>query len=101
MSAEGSAARPATGLVPGVRTPVAAHSVYGAGIHADGYLIGERLKPGGMSEVRLGMELATGRSVVLKSVPCEDEESPELAARLAQEAEVLARLEHPDIARML
>ena len=101
MSAENPGARPATAQAPGVRTPVAARSVYGAGLQADGYLIGERLKPGGMSEVRLGMELASGCCVVLKSVPCEDEESPELEARLAQEAEVLGRLEHPDIAKMM
>ncbi len=63
----------------------------------DGYVIGEELPGGGMSTVHLGMSVALQRSVVLKSVPA-GRATPELAARLAQEAEVLGRLGHPDIA---
>ena len=77
----------------------------GGGFEADGYFIGALMK-GGMSEVRRGRHLATGREVVLKSVPLADEEEGAgLTARLQQEAEALGLLardgQRTDIAELV
>ena len=68
------------------------------GAAADGYVIGEKLPGGGMSDLFLGLGVKSQQSVVLKSVPPE-ESTPELEARLEREAELLERLAHPDIVR--
>ena len=59
------------------------------------YQLGGTIGIGGMGQVRLARDLRLGRDVAFKRLrPGAD---PELAARLAQEAQVTARLQHPGI----
>jgi eukaryotic-like serine/threonine-protein kinase len=60
------------------------------------YRIVERIASGGMGTVYLAEDSALGRRVALKILDVPDA-SGELAARLAREAKILARLEHPGI----
>jgi serine/threonine-protein kinase len=61
------------------------------------YLLLGEVGRGGMSTVFLAQDPELGRRVALKVLDVPDE-SGELAERLVQEAQVLARLEHPGIA---
>lgn len=80
----------------------AMREILGVPEEAGDYEIGERLGRGGMAEVRAGIQLATGRPVVLKSLlfsGAEDgPEMEEMRQRLRREGELLERLgRHPGL----
>lgn len=58
--------------------------------------LGESLGAGGMGALRVGVQGALDRAVAVKSVR-PDRMSPVALARLMEEAQVLGRLEHPNI----
>jgi len=60
------------------------------------YVLMDKLGEGGMGGVYRVEDTALGRQVALKVITVEDS-SGELAARLLQEAKIIARLEHPGI----
>ena len=73
---------------------------FGPGDRVGPYLLQRVLGTGGMAEVWLA-ERADGaftRMVALK-LPAVDRRGPDLAGRFARERDILARLEHPNIAR--
>ncbi len=69
------------------------------GSHVGPYRIESRLGSGGMGRVFLAYEPSLGRHVALKVIR-RDKVSPELIRRFEQERRILARLEHPNIARI-
>lgn len=62
----------------------------------DRYVVHEMLGRGGMGAVYRAYDTVLGRDVALK-VLASEAEAPSVAARMAREARVLARLEHPGI----
>ena len=62
------------------------------------YKILEPLGKGGMGEVYLAEDTRLRRRVAIKVLPAEFTRDPERLARLEREAQVLAQLEHPNIA---
>ena len=62
----------------------------------DRYVVHELLGRGGMGAVYRAYDVVLGRDVALK-VLASEAEAPSVAARMAREAKVLARLEHPGI----
>ena len=62
----------------------------------DRYVVHELLGRGGMGAVYRAYDAVLGRDVALK-VLASEAEAPSVAARMAREAKVLARLEHPGI----
>ncbi|MCB9601876.1 MAG: serine/threonine-protein kinase [Polyangiales bacterium] len=50
---------------------------------------------GGMSEVRLGVQVALGREVAVKRLP--DDQALPIARELVREARIVGRLEHPNV----
>ena len=62
------------------------------------YLLVSLLGHGGMSDVYRAIDQHTGNPVAVKVVRSND---PEFARRLAQEAQVLERLQHPGLIRLL
>ncbi len=69
-----------------------------AEILAGRYRLGRLLGQGGMSDVYEAADERSGTAVAVKIVRSED---PDLARRLAQEAQALERLEHPGLVRLL
>lgn len=65
------------------------------------YRVLRRLRSGGMSRVYLGMEERLARLVALKVLHPALAGEETLAARFAREADVVARLRHPGIVRIL
>ena len=65
-------------------------------VPGDRYVVHELLGRGGMGAVYRASDTVLDRDVALK-VLTSTAESPEIASRLAKEAKVLARLEHPGI----
>ncbi|MCZ7683411.1 MAG: serine/threonine protein kinase [Sandaracinaceae bacterium] len=80
-----------------------ADEAYDPGIEAAGYRLERPVARGGMGEIWLARSVATGERVALKRILFDPGgPSPEnLAARLARETEVLARLEHPHVVRYI
>ncbi|HEU4582883.1 MAG TPA: protein kinase [Polyangiaceae bacterium] len=97
----------AGGAPPAVASWEAVQSVAGAPgapleVLAGRYELLERIAQGGMGEVYRGRDRQTGGEVAVKrlrSGPGADD--AELLARFAREAEILRRLEHPNIVQML
>jgi serine/threonine protein kinase len=70
----------------------------GAGTRVGGYEIVGALGAGGMGEVYRARDLRLKREVALKMLPDSVASDPERLARFQREAEVLASLNHPNIA---
>jgi serine/threonine protein kinase/WD40 repeat protein len=66
----------------------------------DRYEILHKLGAGGMAEVYLGRELALDRQVAIKVLPQVYHSDVEAVARFTREAQITARLEHPNIVRI-
>jgi serine/threonine-protein kinase len=64
------------------------------------YEVGEKLGEGGMGVVYRARDSKLGREVALKVLPPALAEDPERLARLQREAQVLASLNHPNIAHI-
>ena len=64
------------------------------------YEIVSALGAGGMGEVYRATDLVLKRQVALKVLPSEVARNPERAARFRREAELLAALNHPNIAHL-
>jgi serine/threonine-protein kinase len=69
---------------------------------AERYELSELVAQGGMGEVYRGIDLETGRAVAVKRLRsgCGPADA-ELLARFAREGEILRRLDHPNIVKML
>lgn len=61
------------------------------------YAVGEVIGRGGMADVRLGHDLASGRWVAIKSLRKELAGDPLFRSTLRREAQTMARLSHPAI----
>src|SRR5262245_50087409 len=72
-----------------------AGAMFRTGGFADRYRRGQLLGAGGMGEVRLYDDLATGRAVAMKVI--RGGEAASAARRFAREARIQAQLEHPAI----
>ena len=68
------------------------------GTQLGSYLVTALLGRGGMGEVWRARDLKVKREVALKLLPDEFSRDPERVARFQREAEVLASLNHPNIA---
>ncbi len=64
-------------------------------VEGDRYALGPLVGAGGMGRVVLAYDRLLGREVALKEVP--PDADPVLRARLAREASILARLDHPGV----
>lgn len=82
---------PVAGVVSGPGVPEGAEE---ADDTPEGYEIGGVLGRGGMGEVHAAHDRGLGRQVAMKTARASD---PGSAARLAREARLTARLEHPNI----
>jgi len=63
------------------------------------YVVLRAIAQGGMGEVYLGYDPMLDRNLALKLVRA-DRSTPDFAARLAREAQVLAKLAHPNVVRV-
>jgi hypothetical protein len=70
----------------------------GPGVHLGPYEIVSPLGSGGMGEVYRARDTKLGRDVAIKVLPSSLTGDPERLARFAREAQVLASLNHPNIA---
>lgn len=77
-----------------------ATSPLGAGSEVGRFRIVRQLGKGGMGVVYEAVDTSLGRSVALKVLPPHVAQDSTLAARLAQEARILASLNHPNIATL-
>ena len=62
------------------------------------YEVAERIGAGGMGEVYRARDTKLGRDVALKVLPAAFTADPERMARFQREAQLLAALNHPNIA---
>jgi serine/threonine protein kinase len=62
------------------------------------YRILDQIGVGGMGEVYRAADTKLGREVAIKVLPAEVKEEPERLARFRREAQLLASLNHPQIA---
>src|SRR4249920_804580 len=62
------------------------------------YEVGAPLGAGGMGQVYRARDTQLGREVAIKALPDSMASDPERGARLQREAQVLASLNHPNIA---
>jgi eukaryotic-like serine/threonine-protein kinase len=69
-----------------------------AGRPVGGFLLAELLGVGGMGEVYRARDTKLGRDVAIKILPAAFAADPERMARFRREAQVLASLNHPNIA---
>ncbi len=69
-------------------------------VHYPGYAVEGVLGQGGMGTVYRARQLKLGRPVALKSVPLTGASAEQMARRFKQEAELLARLSHPNIVQV-
>src|SRR6478609_6981819 len=66
-----------------------------------GYVVGQRIGEGGMSTVYLADDARSGNTVVLKRLKDEFIVDPDFVTRFKQEAQIMGRLQHPNLARVL
>ncbi len=71
------------------------------GVELDGWLLEARLGAGGMGEVFRATQLQTGISAALKVMLEDEPQSGELFRRFRREVQVLARVSHPAVVRVL
>ena len=71
---------------------------YSEGTRLGAYEIREPIGKGGMGEVFRARDVRLGRDVAIKMLPSEVAQVPERLARFRREAQVLASLNHPNIA---
>jgi serine/threonine protein kinase len=65
------------------------------------YQILEKIGSGGMGEVYRSLDTKLGREVAIKILPEAFARNPDRVARLRREAQVLAALNHPNVAAVL
>lgn len=65
------------------------------------YSLGRRLGRGGMAEVFEARELTTGQRCAVKVIRPESTDKPRTRARFRREAELMQRVEHPNVARCM
>jgi serine/threonine protein kinase len=70
------------------------------GTQIGSYRVLQKLGEGGMGEVYLATDTTLKRQVALKVLPAALAADPDRLARFQREAEVLAALNHPNIAQM-
>ena len=63
----------------------------------DGYSVGNEIAKGGMGSILKAQDKTLGRDVAMKVIRLDAKSSEEARVRFVREAEVLARLEHPNI----
>src|SRR5689334_2836657 len=64
--------------------------------------LGDFIAQGGMGAVYRGLDSETGQLVAIKRLRAEiGAETPELVQRFAREGEILRRLDHPNIVKLL
>jgi serine/threonine protein kinase len=69
---------------------------------AERFELGELIAQGGMGCVYAGVDLHTGEPVAIKCLgAAQDAQQPESQARFAREAEILGKLDHPNIVRRI
>jgi serine/threonine protein kinase len=64
------------------------------------YEIGDKLGEGGMGAVYRARDRRLGRDVAIKVLPTEFASAPDRLARFEREAQVLASLNHPNVATL-
>jgi serine/threonine protein kinase len=64
------------------------------------YEIGDKLGQGGMGAVYRARDRRLGRDVAIKVLPTEFASAPDRLARFEREAQVLASLNHPNVATL-
>lgn len=74
-------------------------SLEGTRLHQ--YAIGRLLGEGGMAEVYRTLDTETGQSVAVKVLKPQCRRDREVCARFAREARSMARIEHPNVVRIL
>jgi eukaryotic-like serine/threonine-protein kinase len=70
------------------------------GMQFNSYLIGESIGVGGMGEVYRATDTRLKRDVALKVLPADFATDADRLARFQREAELLASLNHPNIAQI-
>ncbi len=81
-----------------------AHDVEGPTLRERGvmrYQLAKRIGRGGMAEVYEARELATGRRCAVKMIRPESADRPRTRARFRREAELMMRVQHPNVARCM
>jgi serine/threonine protein kinase/predicted ATPase len=68
---------------------------------ADRFEIGPHVARGGMGDVYRGIDVETGQQVAIKRLKREFTGNAEVLARFAREGDILRRLDHPNIVKML
>jgi tetratricopeptide (TPR) repeat protein len=98
-----AACRDVMQIVRDARPDERAHDEHGAPMPGDTigrYVVLRVVAQGGMGEVYLGYDPILDRNLALKLVRADRNHSPSFAARLAREAQVLAKLAHPNVVRV-
>ena len=67
----------------------------------DRFRIVRTLGSGGMGEVYLGVEVATGRKVAIKALHRDLHQQPGMLERFRREAQLLSAVEHPSVVRVV
>lgn len=73
------------------------HLILSAGSMVNHYRIGEKIGAGGMGEVFLAEDTRLKRQVALKFLPPQLSPNKEVYSRFVREAQILAKLNHPNI----
>jgi eukaryotic-like serine/threonine-protein kinase len=79
---------------------VASDGLVERGFHLGAYRVLRPLGPGAVSKVLLARHEAMGRQCVIKILPKQYQDNPNLLNRFRAEALAIARLDHPNIARV-
>jgi len=89
------------GVLPANSVPPTAAAAREPGSRVGAYRIVRKLATGGMGDVYEGVDVRTGVKVAIKILRRELFDSESLRARFVREGEVLARVRHPNVVRML